>query len=222
MGKSEFAKQVDEIQSQLTPFLKENGFRKRGRTFNRTSSDGLISVINFQMGAFDPPGTTYIPGLRENLYGLFTINLGIYVPEVYKYQGSSEVKGFVQNYHCCIRARLGVLGQERRDIWWKADVSSKLIDDLRNRLAMEALPFLQHFEVREAIIKDWPDYYQKNKIGASSAPNIVLAIIFANQGRAEDAKHLLENQIQQSQHAGHKEYVRNLALRLDIGALSSW
>ena len=221
MVKSEFAKQVDEIQSQLTPFLKENGFRKRGRTFNRTSSDGLISVINFQMGAFDPPGTTYIPGLRENLYGLFTINLGIHVPEVYKYQGSSEVKGFVQNYHCCIRARLGVLGQERRDIWWKADVSSKLIDDLRNRIMKDALPFLKHFGAREVIIRDWSDYYNKNQFGLSNPPNIVLAIILATQGRTEDAKHLLEKQIHQSQHAKHKEYVRNLALRLGIEALST-
>lgn len=221
MGKTEFSKQVDEIQSQLTPFLKDNGFRKRGRTYNRTSSDGITSVINFQMGAFDPPGTTYFPGLRENLYGLFTTNLGVYVPEVYKFQVGSEVKSFVQENHCCIRARLGALGQESQDIWWKANVSGKLLDDLRNRLVMDALPFLQRFETREAIIRDWPDFYNKYQFGSSSQPKIVLAIILAIQGRTEDAKHLLEQQIQQSQHAGHKAYVHSLATRLGLEPLST-
>jgi hypothetical protein len=221
MEKTEFAKQVDEIQSQLTPLLKSNGFRKRGRTYNRTSSDGIISVINFQMGAFDPPGTTYFPELRKNLYGSFTINLGVYVPEVYKFQVGSEVKSFVQENHCCIRARLGALGQESQDIWWKANISGKLLDDLRNRLEMDALPFLQRFETREAIIRDWPDFYNKYQFGSSSPPNITLAIILANQGRTEEARSLLEQQIRQSQHEGHKAYVRSLAIRLGLEALST-
>lgn len=221
MEKTEFAKQVDGIQSLLTPFLKENGFRKRGRTYNRTSSDGLVSVINFQMGAFDPPGTTYIPGLRENLYGSFTINLGIYVPEVYEIQVGGELKNFVQDDQCCIRARLGTLGQERKDIWWQAKISGKLLEDLRNRLVMDALPFLQRFESREVIIRDWPDFYNQHQFGSSSQPKIVLAVILAIQGRTEEAKLLLEQQVQQSQHNGHIEYVRSLAIRLGLEALST-
>ncbi len=117
MEKSKFAEQIDEIQTALVPFFKENGFKKRGRTYNRPGFDNLISVINFQMGAFEPPGTTYMPGIRENLYGLFTINLGIFVPEVYTVQSESEVKNFVLGYHCHIRARLGMSGPKRQDIW---------------------------------------------------------------------------------------------------------
>ena len=44
------------------------------------------------MGSFDPPGTTHIPGLRENLYGRFTVNLGVYVPEVARNHGGGEAK----------------------------------------------------------------------------------------------------------------------------------
>jgi hypothetical protein len=220
MGKTEFAEQVDEIQAALIPFLMGNGFKKRGRTFNRTSKDGLISVINFQMGAFDPPGTTYIPGIRENFYGLFTINLGIFVPEVYRAQREGGVKNFVQEYHCCIRARLGRLGPKRQDIWWKAVCSQELVSDLQKRLEMDALPFLQHFETREAIIRDWPDYFDKNIIGLSN-PNIVLAIILANQGRTDEARFFLEKQVKETQHTGHKEYVRNLAKRLGLEELNA-
>ena len=86
---------------------------------------------------------------------------------------------------------------------------------------MDALPFLQHFEAREAIIRDWPDYYSKYKIGPSSPPNIVLAIILAIQGKTVDAKYLLESQIQQSHHSGHIEYVRSLAINLGLEALSA-
>jgi hypothetical protein len=43
MEKSEFVKQLDEIKTALTPFLKENRFKKRGRTFNSTSTYGLIN-----------------------------------------------------------------------------------------------------------------------------------------------------------------------------------
>lgn len=67
----------------VQPTLKEQGFRKRGNTFNRTTEpDGIIHVINFQMGAYKPPGTVEIPGLRPNLYGRFTVNLGIWLPGI--------------------------------------------------------------------------------------------------------------------------------------------
>lgn len=106
MAKSTFAKAVDDIQKSLRPLLKKRGFRVRGRTFNSTTEDGLIQVVNIQMGPSDPPGTTYIPGLRENLHSLFTVNLGVYVPEVAIHYGGGEAKSWVQDYHCCVRARL--------------------------------------------------------------------------------------------------------------------
>ena len=101
MTKSSQAAKVDEIQAALHAWLKPKGFRKQGRTFNRTTDDGLVQVINIQMGASDPPGTVYIPGLRENLYGWFTVNLGVYVPEVGKVlHGSEEAMRFVNEAHC--------------------------------------------------------------------------------------------------------------------------
>jgi hypothetical protein len=221
MSKSKFADQVDQIQSQLAPLLKEAGFKRRGRTFNRNSLEGLVSVVNFQMGKFDPPGTTSIPGLRENLYGSFTINLGIYVPEVYRTLFDSEVKGFVLEYHCCIRSRLGMLGREKRDIWWQVDISSNLSDDLKDRLVSDAFPFLHHFETRGAILQDWPDYYNIHQFGSSSPPYIVLAVISATQGKTEDARRLLEKQIEQSHKSGHKEYVRGLAKKLGLEPLKT-
>jgi len=117
--KSDLARTLDELQAKLRPTLKEWGFRARGRGFNRTTSDDLTEVIQLQMGSFDPPGTTYIPGLRENRYGMFTVNLGVFVPEVAEQYGSGAPKSFIQEYHCCVRTRLPLLGPEHRDVWWE-------------------------------------------------------------------------------------------------------
>src|ERR1044071_7934034 len=100
MAKSRYAEAVDEIHGKLRPFLKARGFKARGRAFNRLTDDGLTQVIDMQMGAADPPGTTYIPGRRENLHGLFTVNLGVYVPEVARHHGGGEARSWVQDYHC--------------------------------------------------------------------------------------------------------------------------
>lgn len=81
------------------------------------TEDGLTQVVNLQMGASYPPGTVFIPGLRENLHGLFTVNLGVYVPEVARQHGGGEAKSWVQEYHCCVRARLGELCGDGKEVW---------------------------------------------------------------------------------------------------------
>src|SRR5580658_10150578 len=118
MSKSEAALALDLIQKPLASELKARQFSVRGRTFNRKSADGLTQVLKIQMGSFDPPGTTYHPGLRENLYGKFTVNLGVYVPEVAANCGAGTPKTWVQEPACCIRSRLGNLGTEEADFWW--------------------------------------------------------------------------------------------------------
>jgi len=68
------------------------------------------------MGASDPPGTTDIPGLRETRHGLFTINLGVYVPEVARHHIGGGAKAWIQDFHCCVRTRLGEACGEDQDI----------------------------------------------------------------------------------------------------------
>jgi hypothetical protein len=95
MAKSELAKMVDQIQNGLRPLFKKQGFRVNGRTFNRVTQDGLTQVVNIQMGPYEPPGSTEISGLRDDLYGAFTVNLGVYVPE-----GCGRVHGWYGEELC--------------------------------------------------------------------------------------------------------------------------
>ena len=94
---------MDEIQASVRPFLKELGFR--ARAFNRLTSDGITHVIEFQMGRFDPPGTHYV-GFKKNWYRKFTVNVGVYVPELHEYSFPGAKLSFVHEYHCWIRERL--------------------------------------------------------------------------------------------------------------------
>jgi hypothetical protein len=55
MPRSEFVRALDEVQQRLAPMLREHGYKKRGRTYNRISADGLTLVINLRMGPFEPP-----------------------------------------------------------------------------------------------------------------------------------------------------------------------
>jgi hypothetical protein len=212
--KSSESAHVDEVVAAISRSLKPRGFRKHSRTFNRTTGDGLVQVLHLQMGPFDPPGTTYHPGLRENLYGRFTVNLGVYVPEVAEYHLARLPKGFVREYHCSVRNRLGPLGPERQDIWWLNSAVEQVVPEILERLERDGLPYLQRHESRDAILREWTG---KSDIqGLGDPPRIALAIILVGRGDLDRARHLLEAQAQETRNPGHPAYVRSLADRLGI------
>jgi hypothetical protein len=216
--KSEPARLMDDLQAALRPALTRWGFRGRGRAFNRVTLDGLTQVISLQAGSFDPPGTTYIPGLRDNMYGKFTVNLGVYVPEVARYHGGAEARSFVREYHCCVRARIGELGRERADLWWDLAPSSSRWSDIQQRLGSDALPFLERFATRDAILGE---LLAETENGYSSPPRIVCAIILAQKRRLNEARRLLTEQARQTHNPGHAAYVRGLADKLGVGGLDA-
>lgn len=217
MPKSTYAQAVDEIQTALRPILKARGFKVRGRTFNRATQDSLTQVVSIQMGASDPPGTTYIPSLRQNLHGLFTLNLGVYVPAVARHHGGGEAKSWVQECHCCVRSRLGEAAGEMRDIWWHARAEEAVIDDVRNLLEEAGLPFLHRFSTRDKILAEWQGLSEN--VGASSPPRIVLAIILAGRSLKKQARALLTEQVLETRNPGHPDYVQKLAKQLGVGSL---
>lgn len=215
-GKSELAIRVDNIQRELRPMLQEHGFRVRGRTFNRQTSDGLTHVISIEMGRFDPPGTTYIPGLTRSTHGELRINCGVYVPEVEEYTNGIRNKTFVQDYDCCIRASIGDLTPEQRDVWWRIDGRSDLSSELREHLERYVVPFLDGFQTRDSVLARAGDIWR----GGCAPPRITCAIILARRGHADDARTLLRQQINETSHVGHAQYVQDLAQRLGLGDLS--
>jgi hypothetical protein len=214
MAKSELVDAMDGLQQRLTPWLRQLGFSKYGRTHNRTTSDGLTQVIGFQMGSFDPPGTTYIPGLKENLYGRFAVNLGIYVPEVARHRGGNEPKKIIHDYNCCIRSRLG-LSSKTNEHWWTISSSDALADEIRRLLEADAVPLYWRFERRDQILAEFSHLADNNDLIA--VPRIVCALILFERGERDEARRLLALQARDhTRSPGHPAYVVDLARRLGI------
>ena len=83
-NKDESKTRLDRIQKEIFNYLKPLGFKKKGRTFNRQTEDGIYQVINIQSGRYEFGDKYVIPGFRENYYGKFTINLGVMVTDIYE------------------------------------------------------------------------------------------------------------------------------------------
>jgi len=135
----------------LTPSLRQAGFRKRRHSFNRGTAHGMVQVVSFQMGPYDPPGTEEIPGLRPNLYGLFAVNLGVYVPQMG--DEPKRERNWVNEYDCHLRKRLGELVPPgHHDLWWSLDEPEVAAPDVKAALAEHGLPWLEGLSSRESVL----------------------------------------------------------------------
>ncbi|WP_052707869.1 DUF4304 domain-containing protein [Vibrio neptunius] len=131
---SEISKVIDAvIKMELVPFLKQSGFKKKGRNFYR-EHDNRIEVINIQSSQWN-----------NGQAGRFTLNIGIYFPEIAKLAESPKFIGLPKEYDCTLRERIGLLTSENKDIWWEVDSQSELSlvgSDLATKARQFCLPWL--------------------------------------------------------------------------------
>ena len=99
MTASPYVESMNRLQRDVGAELKHVGFKVRARTYNRITDEGLTEVVSFQMGPSDPPGTTYIAGLRENLHGWFTVSLKVYVPVSQRKDVTASARMRALRYH---------------------------------------------------------------------------------------------------------------------------
>jgi hypothetical protein len=151
------------------------------------------------------------------MHGLFAINLGVYVPEVARSHGGGEAKSWIQDYHCCVRMRLGQLIGEGKDMWWHADESDAVANDVLTALKENGLPFLGRFSTRDRILAELQGISINTSGG--SPPRIVSAIILCQRGELDQARKLLRVQALETKAPGHPAYVRTLAKNLGLGDL---
>ncbi|MFA6295232.1 MAG: DUF4304 domain-containing protein [Candidatus Paceibacterota bacterium] len=206
--KTEYSKLLSRITASLyNDVLKPQSFKKKGNTFNRLTSDGLTQVINFQAGAYEPWKQ------EDSLHGLFTINLGIYVPEVDEAIFKKK-KSFVLEYDCQIRTRIGNISG-KNDLWFDLK-NFKQADEqnLIQLLQQFGVPFLDNFETREKIIKNVSETKRNTFTGV---PRILLGLIYFKQGNTAKASELLKKQYDESSdNLGHQKYVVQLSDDLGI------
>jgi hypothetical protein len=151
------------------------------------------------------------------LVGKFTVNLGIYVPEVAANRGGGALKDWVQEINCCIRSRLGQLGTEQTDIWWSIGQEEGAVEDLLPRIRHDAMFFFSRYESRDLILNELAG--RTESIGAGGPPRIICAIPLASRGDVTSARELLSKQAKETRNPGHPAYVRSLAKKLGLGAI---
>src|SRR5574343_358296 len=150
-NKVELKTHLDSIQKEIYLFLKPLGFKKKGRTFNKQTEDGIYQVINIQSGRYEFGDKYVIPGFRENLYGKFTVNLGVMVKEIYEIDIHNKPKDIYQDYDCQIRTRLTHLTIQK-DLWWTiSDDNNKTAKEVIDGLSKHGLDWLDNFEKRDKI-----------------------------------------------------------------------
>ncbi|KQU95641.1 DUF4304 domain-containing protein [Devosia sp. Root105] len=212
--KSELAKRLDDAIDPIRRLLKAEGFGSRGRTFNRKTEDGIVHVVQVTMTRSDPPGTPEIAGFRHNLYGTFSVGLGVYVPEVAKHLHYWQpTKVAVGEIDCCVRRDLTELWPFGRTGVWPIDGPAELYGDIATYLERYAMPFFERHAERQAMIaelQDGPIY------GAGGPPRVVAAIILTELGRVDDARHLLKKQADLTEQPLHRGYLEGLSARLGL------
>jgi hypothetical protein len=205
---------LDAVQATLAPFLARRGFRKGGRSFRRSTEPGVVQLINLQAGMFELSP----PVLTANLYGKFTVNVGVAISEVFEIQYGKPFKPTVQEHECAINARLGELLPERRDVWWDLDDPKAAADEVLGLMIDYALPFLERFGSRAAVREQWIAF-NESEIGLNHVPRMTVALLELANGHPDEARRLLEEQLRATKNPRVQDAMRRLAEKHGLGPL---
>jgi hypothetical protein len=199
-----------EMVSTIAPALQAEGFRKRRHAFNRAAGDGIVHVIHFQMGAFQPPGTPEIPYWRPSRYGRFTINLGVHSPGLELHQRRT---GWVNEYDCQLRRRVGGLLPGGRDRWWSLD-DPGTGGAAANAIRQVCLPWLDRYRTTGDIL----DEYRARREEMGMAPNAPLSIasLLVSIGDRPAATAVFRDYVREEHPPAHWSFVEDVANRLEL------
>ncbi len=162
------------LQKSIAPVLKQYGFRKKGLTWNK-SVDRKIQVINFQLSNFDSKQ--------------FTINLGIFYPQLWERCWLKKSPTFIQEDDCFPRIRAGdliddTISKEKKDIWWSYEKTADwnvLADEIFDLIDKKCIFFLDSMLEDSEIVK----FTSSGDYLLTPIDKIYLSILFYDIGKYE-------------------------------------
>lgn len=117
---------IDTVIAPVAQLLREAGFRKSGRRFYRDAGETRI-VLEVQASQWNREGNTR-----------FTINLGLFVPEVSRKLGRTVCDRPNSPQRCTWNERIGFVSPSRIDLWWEIaeeksipEVATKVVEVVR-------------------------------------------------------------------------------------------
>lgn len=213
------AQALDAVRDHLARYLKPQGFRVRGRTFNRSTEPGVVQVIGLQSGGTREAGARREQeGFGAGTRGTFTVNLGLYVDEVREALAGDEPRPrWIVASHCALCTRIGQLAEPQRDVWWKLEGTDpgELAGDVVRLLDAHGLALLEACATREGIMAELAAQRAEN--GLSGQLRVTYAILLAGAGNLRDARDLLRKEIAASKGSPvYQQMLHDLALRLHV------
>lgn len=221
-SKSPVVQRLDKVQGRLAVLLKPIGFARKGRAFHRETERGIFQIIALQAGRFElgPPLPDPVQHWRKDNYGEFTVNIGIYVEEMFERTNATRnPKRVIDDSHCSIRTRLsGVTDND--DQWWSLmGDCDDLADDIGALLMHVGISFLQRFSSREHIVRDWIKFNDTEQ-SLTQVARLDVAMVLLKNGDQDGARRLFQQQLAKTELPYHAAYVRELAGELGLGVLN--
>ena len=202
--KSTNSSKLDEIANFIWLELRTLKYRKSKRLFNRIQPDGIVHVIDFQMGQS-----------WSTLYGKFTVELGIFIPEVYAAFWEKPMPKFITSPNCEERERLGHLGKSKKDIWWDLSDDEKTTEsEVLDFLLKYGEQYFSQFSSREKFLAQWEQ--ERRQKSLSERKKLIMAIILASAGEKKRANELLEIEFGGQYKTAFLEYAQNVARNLGM------
>lgn len=218
-AKSDNAVRLDKEILGLRKLLKTSGFSAQRRLFNRNIEGGIVNVVYVEMLRPNPPGTYSIPGLREDLYGTFRVNTGIFVPEVSSIlMPWAKVGKQVLEADCCIRRDVSEIAPEVPASPWAIDSDRSHYAELEAAFENTVLPFLDRHRTRESIVSylnDAPNW------ALGGATRVIAAVILTSLERKEEAANLLKEERASADREDRLLRLNNIAKQLNLNTYFS-
>jgi Domain of unknown function (DUF4304) len=195
------------LNAHVTPPLKEHGFHKKGRTYYRDRG-GYQQLINIQAHSHNS-----FEG------GSFTVNLGLFSPELYDVVYDEVLAEPAQEQHCFLRYRISQIGEDgwrradwQRDEWWEFDHPTDLEAlgvSVADSLRRKALSFFEHLPTAAAMI-------EAVRQGRHQVDRLTLAVLAKHAGDTGLAQQIVDEQREGNPHPWMKRNLARIATRLGL------
>lgn len=226
--KSPIVSRLDDVQAALIKLLKPLGFSRKGRTLRRQTEPGVLQIVALQAGPFEigPPLPEPVKHLREDYYGKFTVNLGVFVEEIHERTNPPVKLGrVISDAHCSIRTRLGHI-TDHEDKWWSLiEGVDETVDEVGSLILHVGIPFLDRFKFRDKIVEEWLHFNEQEML-ITNVARLDIAMILLKKNDIAGATKLFQDHLDIGKNddhiphiRNHARYVRDLATRLGIGPI---
>jgi hypothetical protein len=202
--KTENTQGFENLIATLHQTMAPEGFRKSGNTIYRQQTDGIRHIVYFQRGQS-----------WSSLAGEFTVELGVFIPEIFTAYWNKSVPKHLSSGICEINERLGMLGESGQDKWWKQSSNPKQVEnEIFSLLNKEGREYFSQYSSREVILETMEKQRQSGKLRPRGI--LSMAIILAHLGKTEDANKLLYKEFLGKPEIPFMEYARGITAPLGL------